>query len=413
MATFPGDDAYIRRTCQRVGTKAVVFGRRRVVNRSRRRHSARIFVGDGHGGVHGRYAVPLSSNKAFAVPCPLVMLLVCPSTRTRCVLCFIFSALLLSLWRNDTHVFCFCNHSEPVHFSFFPPHTFCLYIFFQGVCGLPENKDTKRTLSLKLKRLVQLIQQSNHTVILTGAGISTSAGIPDFRGPNGIWTTESLQNNNKRKRSKAPPIALDDFAKAQPTLTHYAICKLVELGHVQYCITQNVDGLHRRSGLSRKHHAVLHGCVFTETCEACQTEHFRDYDVGGMSFQRTGRFCEQCGGALRDILLDWEDSLPERDFERATQQCRQADLVICLGTSLRIEPAGELPTFAKQFVICNLQETPYDDQATLIIRAPVDDIMREVMVLLGHADWNPPEREAQVERLWKPPVEEPKESEED
>lgn len=291
-----------------------------------------------------------------------------------------------------------------------------LYLFVQGVCGLPENKDTKRTLSLKLKRLVQLIKQSNHTVILTGAGISTAAGIPDFRGPNGIWTTESSSiNNNKRKRSKAPPIGLqlDDFAKAQPTYTHYAIAKLIQHNHVQYCITQNVDGLHRRSGLSRTRHSVLHGCVFTEMCEKCQTEHFRDYDVGGMSFQVTGRYCDVCGGALRDILLDWEDDLPEHDFERAKHECRQADLVVCLGTSLRIEPAGELPTYAKQFVICNLQETPYDEEATLIVRAPVDDVMREVMAQLGYADWNPLEQEAQVERLWKPPGEEQTKSEDE
>lgn len=278
----------------------------------------------------------------------------------------------------------------------------------KGVCGLPENKDTKRTLALKLKRLTELSQESNHTVILTGAGISTSAGIPDFRGPHGIWTAESESHQDKRKkrkRSKAPPIAIDDFSKAQPTLTHRAIVKLVELGQVQYCITQNVDGLHRRSGLTRENHSVLHGCVFTEVCEACRTEHFRDYDVGGMSFQKTGRLCESCGGALRDILLDWEDDLPEEDFERATDQCKQADLVICLGTSLRIEPAGTLPTYAKTFVIVNLQETPYDEQAALIVRAPVDDVMNEVMTRLGHADWDDGVRQAEIERLWKPPGE--------
>jgi mono-ADP-ribosyltransferase sirtuin 6 len=270
----------------------------------------------------------------------------------------------------------------------------------KGVCGLPENKDTKRRLAVKLKRLTELIQKSNHTVVLTGAGISTSAGIPDFRGPYGIWTEESQR---KRKRSKAPPISVGDFAQAQPTLTHRAILKLVELGQVQYCITQNVDGLHRRSGLSRQYHSVLHGCVFTEVCEQCQTEHFRDYDVGGMSCQRTGRTCEECGGHLRDIVLDWEDELPERDFERATDQCEQADLVICLGTSLRIEPAGSLPTFAKKFVIVNLQETPYDDEAELIVRAPVDDVMNEVLTQLGHPDWDNEDREAEIQRKWKPP----------
>lgn len=270
---------------------------------------------------------------------------------------------------------------------------------------MPENRDTKRTLSIKLKKLTELIQQSNHTVVLTGAGISTSAGIPDFRGPQGIWTAETLAETKKRKRTnKAPPpnnAAVSDFSKAEPTLTHRAIVKLVELKQVQYCITQNVDGLHRRSGLTRDVHSVLHGCVFTERCEHCKTEHFRDFDVGGMSFQPTGRHCEACGGTLRDVLLDWEDELPEEDFERAKDQCLKADLVICLGTSLRIEPAGSLPTYAKKFVIVNLQETPYDDEAELIVRAPVDDVMNEVLVQLGHPDWDDGNEQAQIQRLWK------------
>jgi mono-ADP-ribosyltransferase sirtuin 6 len=262
-----------------------------------------------------------------------------------------------------------------------------------------------------LKRLTGLIRESRHTVVLTGAGISTSAGIPDFRGPQGIWTAEKKKTAKKRKLLDARPETKqgasveEDFSKASPTLTHRAICKLVELHKIQYCITQNVDGLHRRSGLSRQHHSVLHGCVFTEVCEDCKTEHFRDYDVGGMSFQPTGRECEECKGSLRDILLDWDDELPEEDLERATDHCLRADLVLCLGTSLRIEPAGSLPTLARKFVIVNLQETPYDKEATLIVRAPVDEVMNEVMTQLGCPDWDNRKEGTDIERLWKPPKE--------
>lgn len=288
----------------------------------------------------------------------------------------------------------------------------------QGVCGLPENRDTTRTLTIKLKRLTELIRESHHTVVLTGAGISTSAGIPDFRGPHGIWTAEKKKQPPEKKRKvllnttpPPPPITMqDDFSKAQPTTTHRAIVKLVQLGKIQYCITQNVDGLHRRSGLSRQHHSVLHGCVFTELCEDCKTEHFRDYDVGGMSFQQTGRTCEVCRGCLRDVLLDWDDELPEEDLQRATDHCLKADLVVCLGTSLRIEPAGSLPTLARKFVIVNLQETPYDKQATLIVRAPVDEVMNEVMTQLGYPEWDDEEGDANVERLWKPQAESKTES---
>jgi mono-ADP-ribosyltransferase sirtuin 6 len=275
----------------------------------------------------------------------------------------------------------------------------------KGVCGLPESSDTKRSLTIKLDKLAAMVKKSKYFVILTGAGISTNAGIPDFRGPQGIWTLEkekkkAEKSKKSRKRQREPVVM--DFASAQPTLTHRAIEKLASEGILKFCITQNVDGLHRRSGLSRDHHAVLHGCVFTEKCSDCHMEHFRDTDVGGMSFQKTGKKCEKCQGDLCDTLLDWEDALPEDDYERATEECEKADLALCLGTSLRIEPAGSLPSLAKKYVIVNLQETPMDQKAAMVIRGRVDDVMSNLMQQLGYPDWDkgdsPP-----IERLWKMP----------
>ena len=302
----------------------------------------------------------------------------------------------------------------------------------KGKCGLPEMLDTRRSLTQKVKKLAKLLEASTRVVVLTGAGISTSCGIPDFRGPNGIWTLEQKEQNaakrgkmaNKKassehasttisaeavslkkknesmKRSRQPVVM--DFSQAKPSRTHRIITKLASTGHIRFCITQNVDGLHRRSGLTREKHAVLHGCVFTETCEDCRAEHFRDHDVGGMSFQKTGRKCENCGGDLRDTLLDWEDALPEDDFARATDECEKADLAICLGTSLRIEPAGSLPTYAKKFVIINMQETPYDSQADLVIRGRVDDVMQEVMEELSLGDWEDFDVPLPIQRIFLP-----------
>jgi len=175
------------------------------------------------------------------------------------------------------------------------------------------------------------------------------------------------------------------FKNAKPTLTHKAITKLAAIDKVKFCVTQNVDGLHMRSGLARSKHCFLHGCIFTEKCEVCKKEYFRDFDVGGLSFQKTGRICNKnnCGGALRDTLLDWNDPLPEDEWARAQGEFLMSDLAICLGTSLRIEPVGSLPTMAKSFVIVNLQVTPHDDKAKLIIRAFVDDVMEYLMEKLG------------------------------
>lgn len=309
----------------------------------------------------------------------------------------------------------------------------------KGICGLPELIDSKRTLDHKVQKLVKMIKKSKGTVVLTGAGISTSAGIPDFRGPNGIWTTEKKEMERKRKRTAnveraasneltEPHLLGDDkefefderddiivgrkrrrisedactrrgstkptmstpknyisFEAAKPTLTHRAITKLANEGVIKYCVTQNVDGLHRRSGLTRRKHAILHGCIFTEKCEKCDTEYFRDYDVGGLSFKKTGRQCtdKDCGGDLRDTILDWEDELPEKDWAISQEEFAKSDLCICLGTSLRIEPAGSLPIHSKKFVIVNKQSTPYDSKAEFCIRASVDDVLRKIMVGLN------------------------------
>ena len=288
----------------------------------------------------------------------------------------------------------------------------------KGKVGLPESYDTRRALSIKLRRLAKEVHASTYTVVLTGAGISTASGIPDFRGPNGIWTKEKTKlkqqkknaSSSKRKRSTTPEPMIAEkqkqeenmFVLARPTLTHRAITKLKLDGKLKYCVTQNVDGLHRRSGLSRNHHSTVHGCVFTEKCANCGCEYFGDNELGGLSFQPTGNRCDECGdtGDLRDILLDWED--PVLDMERVNAECAKADLILCLGTSLRIEPVGSLPLLAKKFVIVNLQATPKDEMAAFIIRAKVDDVMDSLMSELGFKnDWKD-EPSPCIERHWKP-----------
>ena len=326
----------------------------------------------------------------------------------------------------------------------------------KGICGLPEQLDTPRTYQRKIQKLIQYVQQSSYTVIITGAGISTSAGIPDFRGPSGIWTVEQQKQqqekltNKKRKRntlnstkdssvdtkdmSPSATAPLMNFADAKPTLTHRIITKLVQGDecddapthphHVQFVITQNVDGLHRRSGLSRNFHSVLHGCTFTELCRDCHTEYFRNYDIGTIGFRHTGRHCTQCCdgtskvnkndqmkhevGKLYDTVLDWEDPLPEYDYQRSIEHCSRADLVLCLGTSLRIQPVNELPLLAKQFVIVNLQTTPFDAQAVMVLRQRTDVVMADLLKGLTGRDFTPSESDGTphhaIEETWKIPV---------
>jgi len=160
----------------------------------------------------------------------------------------------------------------------------------------------------KVARLVDFMRESPHTVVHTGAGISTAAGIPDFRGVGGVWTLH--------KRGEALPASERCWNNALPTQAHMALSGLVAAGKVNAVITQNIDGLHVRSGISRDCLAELHGNIFAEKCTACGVVINRSFDCGGVGFRPTGRFCS-CGGAMIDQLLDWEDDLPERDFDLA------------------------------------------------------------------------------------------------
>ena len=129
--------------------------------------------------------------------------------------------------------------------------------------------------------------------------------------------------------------------------------------------------------------------MFYQAKQVCGWEYLRDFDVGGISFSKTGRVCTRtgCGGCLRNSLLDWEDALPEKEFQVAEDALRQSDLCICMGTSLRIRPASELPLLAVKkggkLILVNLQKTPKDKHAYMRIQAPVDDVIRGVMAVLG------------------------------
>lgn len=266
-----------------------------------------------------------------------------------------------------------------------------------------------------------------------GTMVGAAAGISDFRGPRGIWTLrQQAEKGGERKKepSVPPPAAVakhrdagssganegrgdaaDGHAcracappskraketprdttpllvSAKPTFTHRALAQLVNSGKVSCVITQNVDPLLQRAGVPRDKLSVLHGCVCEEVCELCRRRYLRDFDVGTISLQKTGRVCTAtgCGGDLRDTLLDWEDELPEDDLALAERECTGADLVISLGTSLRIEPAGSLPLMCKgSFVIVNLQPTPKDAAATLVVHARADDVMRAIAEELGES----------------------------
>ncbi|XP_064429405.1 NAD-dependent protein deacylase sirtuin-6 isoform X4 [Mirounga angustirostris] len=205
----------------------------------------------------------------------------------------------------------------------------------KGKCGLPEIFDPPEELERKVWELAQLIWQSSNVVFHTGAGISTASGIPDFRGPHGVWTME--------ERGLAPKFDTT-FESARPTQTHMALVQLERVGLLRFLVSQNVDGLHVRSGFPR--------------------QYVRDTVVGSMGLKATGRLCTVAKA-------------------RGLRACRNADLSITLGTSLQIRPSGNLPLATKRrggrLVIVNLQPTKHDRHADLRIHGYVDEVMTRLM----------------------------------
>ncbi|KAK4278292.1 hypothetical protein QN277_016157 [Acacia crassicarpa] len=250
-----------------------------------------------------------------------------------------------------------------------------------GNVGMKEYFDSPHAVREKTERLAMLIKRCKHLVVFTGAGISTSCGIPDFRGPKGIWTLQ--------REGKVLPEASLPFHRAVPSLTHMALIVLEKAGILKFVISQNVDGLHLRSGIPREKLAELHGNSFMEACPSCGAEYFRDFEVETIGLKETSRRCSntECGARLKDTVLDWEDALPPKEMDAAEKHCRMADIVLCLGTSLQITPACNLPLKALRgggkVVIVNLQKTPKDKKACLVIHELVDKVVAGVMELLN------------------------------
>lgn len=264
-----------------------------------------------------------------------------------------------------------------------------------------EMLDSDEVVKRRVEWLAWRIRRCHHLVISTGAGVSTAAKIPDFRGPNGVWT---------RRDDHLPPPPSVPLSSAQPTFTHQAIFDLKRRGILKYLVSQNVDGLHIRSGFRADEMSELHGNCFKEICSSCGAQFLRAFDVfqikgphfpterakdplskSGISHV-TGRKCDKCGeGMLRDSVIHFSEDLPEEDLSRGIEQCRQADLVIVLGSSLRVRPACNLPEMAVEkkgavLSIINLQPTPKDviavQRGGVLIRMRCDDVMRRLMPLL-------------------------------
>ena len=214
--------------------------------------------------------------------------------------------------------------------------------------------------------------------MFTGAGISTESGIPDFRSKGGIWDKYRPVYFDEFMSSKAARIGYwkrkaelyPDLVKARPNPAHMAVAKLYEIGRIEAVITQNVDGLHQESGIPGDKVIELHGNTRRARCMNCNKtvsldEVHKRIEQGDLAPE-----CE-CGGYLKSDTISFGQAMPQDEVEKATQLSRNADFFMVVGSTLLVHPAAAMPGYATKngafLVIINLSDTPYDDEAQVLI----------------------------------------------
>ena len=249
--------------------------------------------------------------------------------------------------------------------------------------------DPPEVLEAKVDQLVEWIRESQHFITFTGAGISTSAGIPDYRsGINTVLPTGPGCWEKKATKTKGPKKNFaQSILQAAPTPTHMAMVKLQNEGLLKCVVSQNIDGLHRKSGILPKNLCELHGNTNLETCTRCKKEYMRDFRVrnaGRCHDHLTGRKCEnpKCQGTLKDSIINFGENLDDKVINKGFKNGEKADLCLAMGSSLTVTPAANIPeemTEHGRLVIVNLQATPLDYCAALRINAFCDTVMQMVM----------------------------------
>lgn len=227
--------------------------------------------------------------------------------------------------------------------------------------------------------LTDHLRAAKKALIFTGAGISTGSGIPDFRGPDGVWKKRQPVYFADFMRSEAARIEHWDykteawaaFRKARPNAIHHAIVHLEKAGKIRAVVTQNIDSLHRLAGTSEELLVELHGTNALVECQTCKWR--GDPEPHFASFHQTGRppLCD-CGGFLKPATISFGQSLDPQELARADEAAADADLVVSLGSTLSVYPAAGFPLRAAErgvpYVIINRGATEHDEHPRVTLR---------------------------------------------
>jgi NAD-dependent deacetylase len=234
---------------------------------------------------------------------------------------------------------------------------------------------------------------ARNVVVLTGAGISTDSGIPDFRGPNGIWTKDpnaeklsSLQHYmaDPELRKHAWRTRLDHPSwAAEPNPAHLALAELERKGKLSTLVTQNIDGLHQKAGNSTDVIVEIHGTMREVMCMSCGERAPMQRALDRVRAGEEDPECRTCGGILKSATISFGQNLIREDLERAYSAAASADVFIAAGTSLTVVPVAQLPQVAldagAEIAILNAEPTPFDAFATWVIRGSLSESLPRVV----------------------------------
>ncbi len=245
------------------------------------------------------------------------------------------------------------------------------------------------SLDTLIREAATYIRHARHGVVLTGAGVSTPSGIPDFRSTgSGLWdkydpfevaSLNAFRYHPERFFEWVRPL-IQDILKAEPNPAHHALAQLEREGFFKTIITQNIDGLHQRAG--SEHVIEVHGSLETATCTQC----FRTYPTSSFldDFIHTGEMprCPECGGILKPDVVLFGEQLPWKAWSAAEKAARECDLMFVAGSSLEVTPVANLPLIAAQsgaaLIIVNHTPTYIDIRADVVLRGDVADIIPRI-----------------------------------
>ncbi|HEX2256269.1 MAG TPA: Sir2 family NAD-dependent protein deacetylase [Afifellaceae bacterium] len=238
-------------------------------------------------------------------------------------------------------------------------------------------------------RLAAWIGEAERIVAFTGAGISTESGIPDFRSPGGIWSQmrpityqEFIASEEARLEDWRRRLVMNEqLAQAEPNAGHRALASLVRSGKAIGIVTQNIDGLHQRSGVPADRLVELHGNATRGHCLDCRQ--VMALDAVRASLQANGA-CPRCacGGLVKAAVVSFGESMPEREMMRAAEWAESSDLFLAIGSSLVVHPAASIPLLAShagaRLVIVNREATPLDEAADLVVHSSIGPLFAEM-----------------------------------